>query len=212
MHLSLLEIYTIRRKKCFVSSTMCFILFFASFAVLVTSSCSTDETVVADSDAEVETATSVHTSTAVYSIESSEHGSKGMTDIQMIESTEHASREEAAIHVIELTETDRKGDITLVSANVSEHEIKDEIPCNSASIQLSKGGSFTGLRNKDGRTGSRVEKVEEPICGNVDVIYSQDLIVRDSASASVQSLTNDSVINFKRFRKVIDSISTVTGH
>ncbi|XP_071913731.1 nibrin homolog isoform X4 [Coffea arabica] len=169
--------------------------------VLVTSSCSTDETVVAESDEEVETATAVHTSTAVYSVESSEHDSKEMTDLHMIESTQHDSGEETAINVIESTETDRKGNITLASVNAIEHEIKEEIPCNNVSIKWSEGASFTGLRNRDGRTGSRLEKVEESECGNVDVIYSQDLIVRDSLSASVHSSTNDAVINFKCFRK-----------
>ncbi|XP_027178224.1 nijmegen breakage syndrome 1 protein isoform X1 [Coffea eugenioides] len=176
-------------------------LIIVSPPVLVTSSCSTDETVVADSDEEVETATAVHTSTAVYSVESSEHDSKEMTDLHMIESTQHDSGEETAINVIESTETDRKGNITLASVNAIEHEIKEEIPCNNVSIKWSEGASFTGLRNRDGRTGSRLEKVEESECGNVDVIYSQDLIVRDSLSASVHFSTNDAVINFKRFRK-----------
>ncbi|KAL3527368.1 hypothetical protein ACH5RR_012024 [Cinchona calisaya] len=169
--------------------------------VLVTSSCSTDETVVADSDAEMETATSVHASTAVYSLDSSEHDNKRTAVVHMIDSIEHDSIEETAFHVIESTETDRKADNNLcVSPN--EREIKEEIPCKNASVNSSEGGSFTGLRDRDSRTGSRLEKVEEPECANVDVIYSQDLIVRDTVSASIRSSPNNEVLNFKRFRKM----------
>lgn len=103
--------------------------------MLVTSSCSTDETVVADSDEEVETATAVHSSTAVYSVESSERDSKEMTDLHMIDSSQHDSGEEIAINILESTETDRKGNITLASVNAIEHEIKEEIPCNDVSVQ-----------------------------------------------------------------------------
>ena len=54
---------------------------------------------VTDSKKDVKIATVVHTSTVVYSVESSKHDSKKMTNIYIIESAELDSREESVINM-----------------------------------------------------------------------------------------------------------------
>lgn len=168
--------------------------------ILVASSCSTDETVVADSDVEAETATSVHVSTAVHSIEPSENDSKLMKDVHKIESNEHKSREGT---VICKTESDSRSDNAIIRVNSCENrEREEERPGNSSTVKSSEGSDFTRLRGK-GDIKRKYEKVEGAECGVADVIYSQDLIVRDSnLPASICSSRDAGVINFKRFRKM----------
>lgn len=135
---------------------------------------------VADSDAETESASS-------------------MKDVHMI--TEHESREETVIHV---TESDSKEDIAVVIANSGEHEVKEEIACESSALKSSEGGVFTGLRDKGADMRRKYEKIEEAEYGNADIIFSQDLIVRDSnlTASSTRFSADAPVLNFKRFRKV----------
>ncbi|KAK9285792.1 hypothetical protein L1049_024993 [Liquidambar formosana] len=123
-------------------------------SVLLSSSCSTDETVVADSDAEAETATSVHTIGAV----STEEATKYKSKVEI--STDHANTRSEDSHI--MTFRDRNDGMTM-----------------------------------------RVDKVDDSESGNSDVIYSQDLIVRDvNLPASVSSTTKNRVLNFKCFRMI----------
>ncbi|CAI9110365.1 OLC1v1010373C1 [Oldenlandia corymbosa var. corymbosa] len=168
--------------------------------VLVTSSCSTDETIVADSDAETETATSVQTSPAVYTAGSSDLEHK--ETVHLLDSVKQDSVEEIAMHVIHSPETDRTEDKTFVGVSICEAKIKEEIPGSNSTVNWSNVSSLKGLKSRDGTAGSRVEKIEAPECDNMDIIYSQDLIVKDSVVPSSPSPENDPVINFKRFRKM----------
>jgi hypothetical protein len=124
-------------------------------AVLVSSSCSTDETVVADSEAEVETPTSEHFT----------------ADISNEEAPKYVNKLEMSI------------DPHLRSEN-------NHVVSSTYSI-----GNMTGKR----------ETVDEAESGNSDIIYSQDLIIRDlNLPAQISSTPNNEVLNFKRFRKVLE--------
>ncbi|KAH8486229.1 hypothetical protein H0E87_025302 [Populus deltoides] len=121
-------------------------------SVLVSSSCSTDETVVADSEAEVETPTSEHFT----------------ADISNEEAPKYVNKLEMSI------------DPHLRSEN-------NHVVSSTYSI-----GNMTGKR----------ETVDEAESGNSDIIYSQDLIIRDlNLPAQISSTPNNEVLNFKRFRK-----------
>ncbi|KAJ6867886.1 nijmegen breakage syndrome protein [Populus alba x Populus x berolinensis] len=121
-------------------------------SVLVSSSCSTDETVVADSEAEVETPTSEHFT----------------ADISNEEAPKYVNKLEMAI------------DPHLRSEN-------NHVVSSTYSI-----GNMTAKR----------ETVDEAENGNSDIIYSQDLIIRDlNLPAQISSTPNNEVLNFKRFRK-----------
>lgn len=133
-------------------------MYLCSFAaVVVSSSCSTDETIVADSEDEVETATSVHEITAV---------SSGVP-IQTVTKIEKRM-EQATTNYL----TSRRP------------------------------------RTTDGGIPAKGDIVDEPESGNSDIIYSQDLLVRDiNMPSTTTSTTNCEVLNFKCFRKVIASVS-----
>lgn len=124
-------------------------------AVLVSSSCSTDETVVADSEAEVETPTSEHFT----------------ADISNEEAPKYVNKLEMSI------------DPNLRSEN-------NHVVSSTYNI-----GNMTAKR----------ETVDEAESGNSDIIYSQDLIIRDlNLPAQISSTPNNEVLNFKRFRKVLE--------
>ncbi|XP_052190209.1 nibrin homolog [Diospyros lotus] len=121
--------------------------------VVVSSSCSTDETVVADSDVEAENAISVDMSTAV----------------NIKESTKNESKEEF---------------FTINAAARLQSDI----------IAFSSG--------RDNTITERRDQADAPESGNPDIIYSQNLIVRDTNfPASAHSLTDNEVPNFKCFKK-----------
>ncbi|XP_048441372.1 nijmegen breakage syndrome 1 protein isoform X3 [Pyrus x bretschneideri] len=115
--------------------------------VVVSSSCSTDETVVADSDAE-EMATSVLATSSV--------GTKGV-----VETLPH------------------------------------EICMSYAAIKSEDNYVMSSRRSSDMRG-----KLDESESGIADIIYSQDLIVRNtSLPCAIITTANNRVVNFKRFRK-----------
>ncbi|KAL3345670.1 hypothetical protein AABB24_024563 [Solanum stoloniferum] len=147
--------------------------------VLVTSSCSTDETVVADSDAETESTKSDHVAAAFCSIESSEHDSKGTT----------------SIHKLSTRDT---------SPSSTKH-IKHNgghISHDDATIHDPEGGYIRRLAVKSDNTVVKEDIRDQWDNGKLDIIYSQDLIVRDSImSLPVSSSSNGGVTNFKHFRK-----------
>ncbi|GAB4858372.1 hypothetical protein Ancab_009844 [Ancistrocladus abbreviatus] len=115
---------------------------------VVSSSCSTNETIVADSDAEIELATSDQPA-----------------------------------------ELDRKGEGS-----------GDDVALSSR-----RNDQKTNFVEHNDRTMIRIKNDDDPKSGNSDILYSQNLIVRDvSLPVSTASTTNNQVINFKRFRKVND--------
>lgn len=156
-------------------------------AVVITSSCSTDETVVADSDEEIETATSIPNSVALDPIKIGEseskrkaNGSVAMFDDQGVEG--HISDTN-----IESLHSESIGDIITTRGN-KRVETSVQIAC-SEDRYCSK--IARGMKDEDSDT------------KNSDIIYSQDLVIRDlNLPAKARSSRNNAVINFKRFRKV----------
>lgn len=157
-------------------------------AVIVSSSCSTDETIVADSDAEAETATS---------FSARETSCRG-DDIKC----EKAETSLGVAHArFSNTKLDRKEtSFDVVSTRLKE---KGDIKNENRESDLYKASS---RMDEEGGAGMRVKKKEEVDdyeSGNSDVIYSQDLIVRDiDSSAGTNAASNRGPANFKRFRKV----------
>ncbi|XP_065850839.1 nibrin homolog [Euphorbia lathyris] len=127
--------------------------------VLISSSCSTDETIVADSDEEVEVETkSMHVA--------------------------------ASICIEESPKYVEKVEINKVELSTVHHPL----------AKLGDSYVLSSVENHVGMTAKR-EKLEEPETTNSDIIYSQDLIIRDWNLPVATTFTYDNVINFKRFRK-----------
>ncbi|KAL3622978.1 Mre11 complex subunit Nbs1 [Castilleja foliolosa] len=178
----------------------------ASAPVMVTSSCSTDETVVADSDVEMETVTSVRPFAAVNLIESAEDRK---IEIHKLESSEEISRAEKTVHIIESSEHD-----SVAAFKTTEHEsqvllprnqdtLKPDSPCRTA--VKTDGEYITSLRNRESEgIGARKDKGIASESENLDIIYSQNLIVRDSSRPQPgHSSIDGAAIDFKCFRKMI---------
>ncbi|KZV53821.1 nibrin [Dorcoceras hygrometricum] len=166
-----------------------------SAPVLVTSSCSTDETVVADSDVEVETATSVHKSVVV----------------DLVDSADNSSEEKIAIRKVELAEIDcQAGHVhDSVQDNVVikfiDHENQGFIPStrdtghpDSSYSNAAKSNTADATFSRDGNDGDGLRTAKNE---NLDIIFSQDLIARVFTPLSRHSSTAGVAINFKRFRK-----------
>lgn len=140
-------------------------------AVVVSSSCSTDETIVADSEEECEAITSIHKPGA-----------------SSVRPTGDVNREIPLSNVIKVEEE---------APNIK-NDIEEKIALSYDATKLEEhhAASFEG-----GLT-ARKHKVDKSEEGNSDIIYSQVLVVRDSALPFTVSRTTDHrVPNFKRFRK-----------
>lgn len=199
-----------------------------SFAVLVSSSCSTDETVVADSDAEVETATSSHANAVAHTKEVIKYDIKGELSIVADSETELETATSihdnaAAAHTKEAIRYDSKGEISVVADSDAEVEKVKSIHTNAAvhtaegikydsegdmsigqATTASETDRVTHFRQRNDNVTKRWDKVDESESGNPDVIYSQDLIVKDIKLLTSFSSTKNRVVNFKCFRKVND--------
>ncbi|KAL8265990.1 hypothetical protein R6Q59_003334 [Mikania micrantha] len=135
-------------------------------AVVVSSTCSTDETVVADSEPEAEI-TSVYTS--------------GIRKIQSVED----GKEIISVHSVESV---NEMEIHTTKFNVEKNTITDEI-----SVKSKKDDGMLTREHK-------IDDDEDAEIGASDVIFSQDLIIRN---ANLQpSTTKNQVLNFKRFKKM----------
>ncbi|KAH7557093.1 hypothetical protein JRO89_XS11G0045100 [Xanthoceras sorbifolium] len=120
--------------------------------IIISSSCSTDETVVEESDVEAETASSVHATAAVL----------------CEDSLKFVKKEEISI---------------------------------TLAADKPEGSSATSFRDKSNSMTTSRDKVEESD-RNSDIIYSQDLGIRNYNLPATISLTaNNGLPNFKRFRK-----------
>lgn len=148
------------------------------FVVVISSSCSTDETVVADSEAEEEETSSVH----------------------MIDATEKAETpEKPAAIVIE------ESPITILEETENLNEFKS---VNLLANTQNKGHSDEKNSGDSARDVTiRRDRNDEPEAGNSEIIYTQDLIVRDLRSTrKVRSTGEEGVVDFKRFRKVKENV------
>ncbi|KAK4480041.1 hypothetical protein RD792_013098 [Penstemon davidsonii] len=172
----------------------------ASAPVLVTSSCSTDETVVADSDVEMETATSVP-SVAINLIESDEDEYKEKIAINKVEVAENGGRAESIVHNMESTDLDGRGNTTVI--RTIEHDCATLKPdCSYSTTIMSDYDNITLSREiKDGLV-ARKDRDHSSESENLDIIYSQNLIVRESnLPRSGHASISGGAIDFKRFRK-----------
>ncbi|KAL6959724.1 Mre11 complex subunit Nbs1 [Sarracenia purpurea var. burkii] len=149
-------------------------------APVVSSSCSTDETVVADSDVEVETVISVSTSPALNTTESTKQERKEKF------STDHSATRIPSGNV----NCSRDAGYTNIMA--TKYQV-DRLESSNPDISSS---------DRDSTIMARRDQIDEPESGNPDIIYSQNLIVRDTnLPVSDHSSTDNGVANFKCFRK-----------
>lgn len=175
--------------------------------MLVTSSCSTDETVVADSDVDLETATSIRKSTVVDLIESADNSSEEKIVMHKVELAESDCQAGHAVHTVESFGRN-SGQNTVVVKSI-DHESQGFIPStrdtdhpDRSYSNLAKSNTVAATFSRDGKDGValRMAKTE-----NLDIIFSQDLIAREYTPLSRHSSTDGVAINFKRFRKVLET-------
>ncbi|KAL7609086.1 hypothetical protein Lser_V15G12135 [Lactuca serriola] len=137
-------------------------LVFVSPPEHVTSSCSTDETIVADSEPEIEVI-SVSTSCKSQKLESVEDEKGKISFVHNVESVQHEVE-------------------TIV------HDPIDPI----------KADEYINIATND----TKDDEIT-PVNGISDVIFSQDLIIRDTnLPSSLPSPTKNQVLDFKRFKKM----------
>ncbi|XP_028800530.1 nijmegen breakage syndrome 1 protein isoform X2 [Neltuma alba] len=161
--------------------------------VLVSSSCSTDETIVADSDTEDETAT---LSRARETLCKGDDIKYEKADISL---------DVAPARFTNMKSDRRETSLDGVSARLAEkgdgkHENRESALHDASSRLDPQSASF-----REGGVGVRVKKdeVDDYESRSSDIIYSQDLIVRDiDSSSGTNAASNSSLPNFKRFRKV----------
>lgn len=172
--------------------------------VLVTSSCSTDETVVADSDVDMETATSIRKSTVVDLIECADNSSEEKIAIQKVELAESDSQAGHAIHTVESL-GHNSGQSTVVVKSI-DHEsqrfissTRDTDHPGSSYSNAAKSNTVAATFSRDGKEGDALRMAKSE---NLDIIFSQDLIAREYTPLSRHSSTDGVVTNFKRFRKL----------
>ncbi|GJN20914.1 hypothetical protein PR202_gb08351 [Eleusine coracana subsp. coracana] len=157
-------------------------------AFIVTSSNSTDETIVADSDVEMETATSAPTAAASRS-QHIEHKSGDRTEI-----TNAAS--EDAVNIGGSKDNVCQKDLEKV-------EVSNSLEYGVKVIEQPVIHRFQA-RDENIRTINKVpkdENVDISRDGTSDVIFSQDLVVKNFPLSAPGRSTQTTGVNFKRFRK-----------
>ncbi|KFK37723.1 hypothetical protein AALP_AA3G021200 [Arabis alpina] len=143
-------------------------------SVVISSSCSTDETVVADSDAEDEETTS---------------------SVQMIDATEKAETPEKPATILV-----EDSSVAILEETINLNEFKSVNLSADTEIKDYSDEKIPSYSVRDLKI--RGDRNDEPECGNSEIIYTQDLIVRDlRAIRNVRSTGEEGVVDFKRFRK-----------
>ncbi|KAJ0445597.1 putative transcription factor interactor and regulator FHA-SMAD family [Helianthus annuus] len=138
--------------------------------VVVTSTCSTDETIVADSEPEVEI-TSVYTS-----------------GIRKVESVED-EKEITFVHSVD--------SVTVMEIDPTKFNVDKDTSVDDVSAKSKDGQNDDGMLPRE----RKIDVDEGSEMGTSDVVFSQDLIVRNSNSQPSYQ-TNHQVLNFKRFKKM----------
>ncbi|KAK3157847.1 hypothetical protein QOZ80_2AG0129050 [Eleusine coracana subsp. coracana] len=157
-------------------------------AFIVTSSNSTDETIVADSDVEMETATSAPTAAASRS-QHVEHNSGDRTEI-----TNAAN--EGAVSI-------GGSKANVCQKDLEKIEVSKSIEYGVKVIEQPVIHRFQA-RDENIRTINKVpkdENVDISRDGTSDVIFSQDLVVKNFPLSAPGRSTQTTGVNFKRFRK-----------
>lgn len=172
--------------------------------MLISSSCSTDETIVADSDTEGETATSPYASEALCG--GNDVKTEELNDDSGISDKRKNERVEASVDDVSASLHKRKSErmeASIDDVSTSLHEIKHAKADVSLDASVRSDTHTTSFKDGTGDIKVKKDKVDDYASGNSDVIYSQNLIVRDiNRLANRSSAPNSSVPNFKRFRKV----------
>lgn len=171
--------------------------------VHISSSCSTDETIVADSDTEVETATSPYASEALCG--GNNVKTEELVDDSGISDKRKNDRTEASLDDVSAGSHKRKNErmeASIDDVSTSLHEIKRAKADISLDASVRSDTLTTSFKDGTGDIKVKKDKVDDYASGNSDVIYSQNLIVRDINRPTNRSTApNSSVPNFKRFRK-----------
>lgn len=156
--------------------------------VVITSSCSTDDTVVADSDVEMETATSVPIPVTLDATNSAEHKCKEKIEFYPLSSDDQDDKEHITLSKMVSLDSESKGNMSTYLAVEKSNEV-GQVP------------QLKDLRHGEMARGNDYDDSDSK---NSDIIYSQDLIIRDiSVPEKAHSLVDSTVLNFKRFRKVM---------
>ncbi|XP_050228059.1 nibrin homolog [Mercurialis annua] len=138
--------------------------------VVISSSCSTDETIVADSDEEMETTSNYDTINV-------------------------KSESPKFVNKVETSPVQKKFEIFPAQTKA------ETLPFHHPSTKLDYSHVVSSMDNKGAMT-EKGEKMDEPENANSDIIYSQDLIIRDwHLPATISSTRDDRVLDFKRFKK-----------
>lgn len=170
------------------------------FAVVVTSSCSTDETVVADSDVEMETATSVRAPAAVNLISSAEDEYEAKIAVHEAEPSGRGLQAQNIVHID--SGTHDSGQNIAASPRKTEHETQGFLAPNQQTSKPDYPYS-TAVKSDSVNISSSKVRDGSSESENLDIIYSQNLIVRESNITQCgHSSRNGAAIDFKRFRKV----------
>lgn len=157
---------------------------------------------VADSDVEMENATSARTSAAVNLISSAEDECETKMGIHETErlGSERNCKPENVVHVIESTEHDS---VAKTEAGATDPGSQGFLHPKGETVKLDTPYWSSISRDRDEPIKTRNDEGHPSDSENVDVIYSESLIVRESNSAqSDHSTRNGPAANFKRFRKV----------
>lgn len=161
--------------------------------MLISSSCSTDETIVADSDAEVETATSPIANEALC----------GGNNVKYVKTEEINDDDDGDDSSASLKRKDERMESTLDDISTSLHEIKRAKADISLDTSMRSDTHATSFKDGTGGIEVKKDKVDDYGSGNSDIVYSQNLVVRDINTLTNRiSAPNSSLPNFKRFRKV----------
>lgn len=147
--------------------------------ITVSSSCSTDETIVEDSDVEMDIVTSRSAGQSYKAEETMKHNAEEQI-------SEHHLGIEAEKVEVSRKDSDEE--------QLSVHHLKTEAKKVEFPSSKVENSGMVG-RSVD------VNRLENPSDHSSDIIYSQDLIVRDTKGAAPARSKNTGVINFKCFRK-----------
>nr|XP_010918402.1 nijmegen breakage syndrome 1 protein isoform X2 [Elaeis guineensis] len=171
--------------------------------VIISSSHSTDETMVADSDVEIDTATSDRAAAIA-----------NLPDALRCEHDEIVKESENREDVRNFEDTPKN-----VNYSLYEHEEKnptvsedgeetrdrdDRNNCTKYSVLSPDKSNISGPKFENVGVMKRVDKSEEAVADrheNSDIIYSQDLIVKNIGTLIPVRSTTKKVVNFKCFRK-----------
>lgn len=177
------------------------------FPVIVSSSCSTDETVVADSEAEDETATSMRLASPVHLEKHTvpnDSGKASRNGVVADSENDHAMSNKYHCDDIVV-----RGDRTSTSTHATSPVNLEKLTMPKDSGKASTNCVAAESENDHAMNNKYIcddiliksDRTDESAEGSSDIIYSQDLIVRRTTLPATSSV-DGSGVNFKCFRKV----------